>query len=72
MHVQVILQPEAQGKRYLSLAGSSSVENIAQVLRKLFPEQAARIVPVPADKPFVPLFGADGSPLVPSLLVFST
>lgn len=61
-HVQAILKPETQGKRYLLLAGSASVEEIAQVTRKLFPRQADRIVPVPADKIFTPEYGADGTP----------
>ncbi|KAK4703920.1 hypothetical protein P7C70_g2296, partial [Phenoliferia sp. Uapishka_3] len=60
-HVGAIARPESRGKRYLLVAGPSSCEQAAFVLRKLFPAQAGRIAPA-EDKPLEVIDTADGTP----------
>lgn len=60
-HVGAIARPETRGRRYLLTAGPASVERIAFLLRKSFPEHVGRIAEA-EDKEIPSPFEADGTP----------
>jgi len=60
LHVEALTNPKAKNQRYFTTAGHFSNEQVADAVRKAFPEQAHRIPPCEPIPP-PPHYGTDSS-----------